>query len=156
MAASPIVIPSAPLSMRHRHSLRTASPPSSTSLTARMSSGCYAVSSLSPFTQQDPYTTLGLSNDASADEIKKARRRLALKFHPDVCKSESCTEKFIQVEQAYETIMDCLRGKESSFSVDAPEGMMGVYDESWEDWEEWMGWEGAGTRDYSTHINHSL
>jgi len=33
------------------------------------------------------------------------------------------------------------------------EGFMGVGDDSWQDWEEWMGWEGAGTRDYSTHIN---
>jgi hypothetical protein len=30
---------------------------------------------------------------------------------------------------------------------------MGVGDDSWEDWEEWMGWEGAGTRDYSSHVN---
>ncbi|MCO5612600.1 hypothetical protein L7F22_066868 [Adiantum nelumboides] len=127
----------------------------------RPSSRCRSAASLSPplITQQDPYTTLGLSKDATEDEIKKARRRLALKFHPDVCKSDSCTGKFIQIEQAYETIMDCLRGKEPGLAVnygDAPEGMMGVYDESWEDWEEWMGWEGAGTRDYSTHINHSL
>jgi hypothetical protein len=34
------------------------------------------------------------------------------------------------------------------------EGFMGVGDDSWEDWEEWMGWEGAGTRDYSSHINN--
>lgn len=27
------------------------------------------------------------------------------------------------------------------------------FDLDWELWEEWMGWEGAGTRDYSSHIN---
>jgi len=31
--------------------------------------------------------------------------------------------------------------------------LMGVGDDSWQDWEEWMGWEGAGTLDYSNHIN---
>lgn len=36
------------------------------------------------------------------------------------------------------------------------EGFMGVGDDSWEDWEEWMGWEGAGTRDYSAHINYAF
>lgn len=35
------------------------------------------------------------------------------------------------------------------------EGFAGVGDDSWEDWEEWMGWEGAGTRDYSDHINYA-
>lgn len=31
--------------------------------------------------------------------------------------------------------------------------MRGMHDSSWELWEEWMGWEGAGIRDYSSHIN---
>ncbi len=30
---------------------------------------------------------------------------------------------------------------------------MGVGDDCWEDWEEWMGWEGAGIRDFSSHVN---
>ena len=33
------------------------------------------------------------------------------------------------------------------------EGFMGATGDTWEDWEEWMGWEGAGTYDYSSHIN---
>jgi hypothetical protein len=36
------------------------------------------------------------------------------------------------------------------------EGFMGVGDDSWEDWEEWMGFEGAGTLDFSNHINPNL
>lgn len=35
--------------------------------------------------------------------------------------------------------------------VDEP--MRGMDDPDWELWEEWMGWEGAGIRDYSSHIN---
>lgn len=33
------------------------------------------------------------------------------------------------------------------------EPMRGMCDSSWDMWEEWMGWEGAGIRDYSSHIN---
>lgn len=33
------------------------------------------------------------------------------------------------------------------------ESMRGMNDPSWDLWEEWMGWEGAGIRDYSSHIN---
>lgn len=33
------------------------------------------------------------------------------------------------------------------------EGFRGMNDPDWELWEEWMGWEGAGIRDYSSHIN---
>lgn len=36
------------------------------------------------------------------------------------------------------------------------EGFMGVEDDSWEDWEEWMGFEGAGTLDFSNHVNPNL
>jgi hypothetical protein len=50
------------------------------------------------------------------------------------------------------TIMKCLRGSIASEPA-YDDGMMGVNNDSWEDWEEWMGWEGAGTRDYASHIN---
>lgn len=33
------------------------------------------------------------------------------------------------------------------------ESMRGFNDSDWDMWEEWMGWEGAGIRDYSSHIN---
>lgn len=36
---------------------------------------------------------------------------------------------------------------------DADEPMRGMDDPDWDLWEEWMGWEGAGIRDYSSHIN---
>lgn len=45
---------------------------------------------------------------------------------------------------------------EDSDPADNPEGFMGVGDNDWDEWEEWMGWEGAGTYDYSNHVNVNL
>ena len=57
----------------------------------------------------DPYSVLGVSRDASDDEIKKAYRRMSRKYHPDANinnpNREQAEEKFKQVQQAYEQIM---------------------------------------------------
>ena len=56
-----------------------------------------------------------------------------------------------------QTIMDCLNGKKAEPQYDCGyEGSMGINNDLLEDWEEWMGWEGAGIRDYSSHINHAV
>lgn len=52
------------------------------------------------------YETLGLSESASADEIKKAYRKLARKYHPDVNKDEEAIEKFKEINAAYEVLSD--------------------------------------------------
>jgi len=52
------------------------------------------------------YETLGLSENASADEIKKAYRKLARKYHPDINKEESAVEKFKEINAAYEVLSD--------------------------------------------------
>ena len=52
------------------------------------------------------YETLGVSENASADEIKKAYRKLARKYHPDVNKDESAIEKFKEINAAYEVLSD--------------------------------------------------
>ncbi|KAG0592528.1 hypothetical protein M758_1G253600 [Ceratodon purpureus] len=107
---------------------------------------------------RDPHSTLGVSPGASKHEIKKAYRRLALKFHPDVCDGNHCTTNFQQINFAYETLLSMTTPQFGEFEDDLSdnlEGFMGVGDDSWEDWEEWMGWEGAGTRDYSDHINYA-
>ena len=54
----------------------------------------------------DHYDVLGLSRDASPDEIKKAYRRLARELHPDVNPDESAQEKFKLVTHAYEVLSD--------------------------------------------------
>lgn len=68
----------------------------------------------------DPYSILGVSRDASEDEIKKAYRKLSKQYHPDSNinnpNREAYTEKFKQVQTAYQQIMDEKRGKTTSQS----------------------------------------
>ncbi len=52
------------------------------------------------------YETLGVSENASADEIKKAYRKLARKYHPDINKDASAVDKFKEINAAYEVLSD--------------------------------------------------
>lgn len=52
------------------------------------------------------YETLGVNENASADEIKKSYRKLARKYHPDVNKDPSAEEKFKEINAAYEVLSD--------------------------------------------------
>ncbi|MEH0023109.1 MAG: DnaJ domain-containing protein [Desulfobacter sp.] len=55
----------------------------------------------------DYYKILGLSKTASADEIKKAYRKLALKYHPDKTKGDKALEdKFKKISEAYAVLSD--------------------------------------------------
>src|SRR5215211_5032249 len=54
----------------------------------------------------DHYKTLGVERKASADEIKKAYRKLARQYHPDTNKESGAEERFKQVSEAYDVLSD--------------------------------------------------
>jgi len=55
---------------------------------------------------KDYYAILGVDRGASPDDIKKAYRKLARKYHPDVSKEPNAEEKFKEMAEAYETLKD--------------------------------------------------
>jgi len=61
----------------------------------------------------DPYKVLGVSKDASLDEIKKTYRKLARKYHPDVAPGDKeAEEKFKEISEAYDILGDEAKRKE--------------------------------------------
>ena len=52
------------------------------------------------------YDRLGVSKNASQDEIKKAYRKLSKKYHPDINKEPGAEDKYKEVQEAYETLSD--------------------------------------------------
>src|SRR4029079_3536053 len=57
--------------------------------------------------KEDYYKTLGVKRDAKPDEIKKAYRRLARKYHPDVNPGDkSAEERFKQMSEAFDVLSD--------------------------------------------------
>ncbi|HEY2465767.1 MAG TPA: DnaJ C-terminal domain-containing protein [Steroidobacteraceae bacterium] len=55
---------------------------------------------------RDYYEILGVARSADADDVKRAYRKLARKFHPDVSKEKNAEEKFKEVQEAYEVLRD--------------------------------------------------
>src|SRR5437588_6727892 len=60
-----------------------------------------------PVEFKDYYATLGVPRDASEQDIKKAFRKLARQYHPDVAKDKkTAEEKFKEINEAYEVLSD--------------------------------------------------
>src|SRR5437588_4880641 len=55
---------------------------------------------------KDYYEALGVTRDASAEEIRRAYRRLARQYHPDVNKEPGAEDRFKEISEAYEVLRD--------------------------------------------------
>lgn len=66
----------------------------------------------------DYYADLGVSRDASAEDIKRAYRRMARKLHPDVNPGADAAEQFKKVSQAYEVLSDADKRQSYDMGVD--------------------------------------
>ncbi|XP_059220176.1 dnaJ protein homolog 1 [Stomoxys calcitrans] len=72
---------------------------------------------------KDFYKILGINKGASDDEIKKAYRKLALKYHPDKNKTPQAEERFKEIAEAYEVLSD--KKKRDIFDQYGEEGLKG-------------------------------
>ena len=69
------------------------------------------------------YDRLGVSKDASQDEIKRAYRKMSKKYHPDINKEPGAEEKYKEVQEAYETLSD--DQKRAAYDQYGPDGANG-------------------------------
>lgn len=75
--------------------------------------------------QKDYYDVLGVDRDASQDEIKKAFRKLAFKYHPDRNKSTDAEDRFKEISEAYAILSD--PDKRQKYDAFGHSGIRGQY-----------------------------
>src|ERR1017187_4770683 len=91
-----------------------------------------------PVEFKDYYKVLGVARTAGGDEIRKAFRKLARVYHPDVAKDKKgAEEKFKEINEAYEVLGDAEKRKK--------------YDELGADWKDGGARPGPGGQAYRTH-----
>ena len=89
---------------------------------------------------KDYYNVLGVKRDASADEVKKAYRKLARKYHPDLHPDDSAAEaKFKDINEAYEVLGDADKRQK--------------YDQFGADWNRYQQTGGTGGFDWGRYAN---
>jgi len=74
---------------------------------------------------KDYYQILGVPRSATDDELKKAYRKLALKFHPDKNKAKEAEEKFKEIGEAYDVLSD--KRKRQIYDQTGEEGLKGGF-----------------------------
>jgi molecular chaperone DnaJ len=96
--------------------------------------------------EKDYYSILGVKKDASADQIKKAYRKLARKYHPDVNPgNKEAEETFKQVSQAYEALSDSEKRK--IYDEFGEDGLRAGFDpEQARQYKQWRQYSDAGAR----------
>ena len=97
-----------------------------------------------PQMAKDFYDILGVKKDAKADEIKKAYRKLARKWHPDVNPgSKEAEQKFKEISQAYEALGD--EKKRKLYDEFGEEGLQAGFDaEKARQYRQWSTYRQAG------------
>ncbi len=81
-------------------------------------------------TKRDYYAVLGLDRDADDEEIKRAYRRLAFKYHPDHNREDGAADKFKEVNEAYEVLSD--REKRVAYDRFGHSGVDGFFGQGFE------------------------
>lgn len=86
--------------------------------------------------KRDYYETLGVPRTASKDDIKKAYRKLAMKYHPDMNKDKTkeAEEKFKELSEAYEVLAD--DGKKQRYDQYGHEGVQSTFKGGGFDWSD--------------------
>src|ERR1700760_1537790 len=101
-----------------------------------------------PVQYKDYYQTLGVSKSASQDEIRKAFRKLARQYHPDVAKDKKAAEsKFKEINEAYEVLGDA--EKRQKYDTIGADWERGGAQQPPPGWGGMGGMPGGGTGEFS-------
>jgi curved DNA-binding protein len=96
---------------------------------------------------KDYYGSLGVARGADAEEIKRAYRKQARKYHPDVSKEKNAEEKFKEVQEAYEVLRDS--EKRAAYDQLGRDYRPGQQFRPPPDWEQRYAQTGAGAQRFS-------